>query len=43
MALIKAKFQPRLNLERKMGVAVSQVRPRFDEVCKNKQDHTSGQ
>jgi len=41
MDVIKAKYQPRLNLERKMRVAVSQIRPRFDEVCKNKQVHTS--
>jgi len=40
MAVIKAIYQPRLNLERKIGVAVSQTRPRFDEVCKNKQVHT---
>jgi len=37
MAVIKTKYQLRLNLEREMGVAVSQIRPRFDEVCKNKQ------
>jgi len=41
MGVIKAKYQPRTDLERKKGVAVSQIRPRFDEVCKNKQVHTS--
>jgi len=25
--VVKAKYQPRLNLERKIGVAVSQIRP----------------
>jgi len=41
MAVIKVKYQPRLNLEREIGVAVSQIHPRFEEVCKNKQAHTS--
>jgi len=42
MAVVKAKYQPRLSLERKMGVTVSQIRPRFDEVCKYKQTHIIG-
>jgi len=41
MAVIKAKYQPRINLGREMGAAVSQIRPRFDDFCKNKQAHAS--
>jgi len=39
MIMIKTKHQPRINLEREMGVVVSQILPRFEEVCKNKQAH----
>jgi len=43
MAVIKTKYlyQPRIYLEREMELVVSQILPRFDEVCTNKQAHTS--
>jgi len=40
MAIIKTKYQPRINLETEIGLAVSQILPNFDEVCTNKQAHT---
>ena len=37
MAMIKTKYQPRIYLERKMWLVVSQILPRFDDFCTNKQ------
>ena len=41
MAVIKTKYRTRINVERDIRVAVSKILPRFDELCKNKQAHTS--
>ena len=41
MAVIKTKYRTRINVARDIRVAVSKILPRFDELCKNKQAHTS--
>ena len=41
MAVIKTKDRTRIKVERDIRVAVSKIVPRFDELCKNKQAHTS--
>ena len=40
-AVIKTKYRTRINVERDIRVAVSKILLRFDELCKNKQAHTS--
>ena len=41
MAVIKTKYRSRIDVEREMRVAVSKILPRFHDLCKNKQAHTS--
>ena len=41
MAIIKTKYRSRIDVEREMRVAVSKILPRFHNLCKNKQAHTS--
>ena len=41
MAVIKTKYRSRKDVEREMRVAVSKILPRFHDLCKNKQAHTS--
>jgi len=41
MVVIKIKYRSRINLEKESGMIGPQILPRFDEVCKNKQNHTS--
>ena len=41
MAVIKTKYRTRINVERDIRVAVSKILLRFEELCKNKQAHTS--
>ena len=41
MAVIKTKYRSRINVKREMRVAVLKILPRFHDLCKNKQAHTS--
>ena len=41
MAVIRTKCRSRIDVEREMRVAVSKILPRFHDLCKNKQAHTS--
>ena len=41
MAVIKTKYQSQIDVEREMRVAVSKTFPRFHNLCKNKEAHTS--
>ena len=41
MAVIKTKYRSRIDVEREMRVPVSMILPRFHDLCKNKQAHTS--
>ena len=42
-AIIKTKCQSRIDVEREIREAVSKILPRFHDLCKNKQAHTSHQ
>ena len=41
MAVIKTEYRTRISVERDIQVAVSKILRRFDELCKNKQAHTT--
>ena len=41
VATLKTKYRSRLNFESDLRVAVSDINPRFDKLCRKKQAHPS--
>ena len=41
VAVIKSKYRNKIDIEREMRVAISNIAPRFDKMCIEQQAHTS--
>ncbi|KAJ1142762.1 hypothetical protein NDU88_009075 [Pleurodeles waltl] len=41
VVVIKSKYRAKIHLEKEMGVAISKITPRCEELCKEKQAHPS--
>ena len=41
VAVIKSRYRSKINVEREMRVAISNLNPRFDKMCATKQAHPS--
>ena len=41
VASIKTKYRSKLDIENEIRLAVSQLQPRFEKICRKKQAHTS--
>ena len=41
VAVIKSKYRNKIDIEREMRVAISNIAPRFDKMCREQQAHCS--